>query len=265
MASLDSKVSKGKNKTGKGGGGGGGGGGGFTYVSTIAGRKNDSDLVRNQLKSVIRDANISKYMKNVESKQSAGHDYYLRARPPSGKLEVDHTFECQLLAASIINVETCHPILAQMDLSASRTNQPIVVRNFISPIFEVHNDHDSCINLKLVDKIFNIQKGHAVTNWLKEMKKSGGGASNEQSIGRALEDMFSKNKETSKDYYDGLVGKYEQELVNVQDPYCRALKEASPSESSVETKAGRAARELLDEVELQVENMFEALQVSKSR
>mmetsp|Transcript_12261 Transcript_12261/g.14804 ORF Transcript_12261/g.14804 Transcript_12261/m.14804 type:complete len:253 (+) Transcript_12261:55-813(+) len=252
MASLSSV--KGKAKAGK-----GAAASDLNIVTKIR-NVSDMDLLRASVKDIIRDGNISKKKDLVQTKQKCNHDYYLRDRPPSGKLEVDHTFECQLLTLSLINTKDVHQILAAINVNNSRTNQLDVVQNFMTPIYQIHNDTESSLNLKLLDEQLNILKGKAVTNWIKDAKK---GANNEESYARHLESIFTKSKVESVSKLGAkgcgtLANKFVKELSSIEQPYTSSVENANIN-ANVQDK--KKARTQFESVAEEVKAIFEALDI----
>jgi hypothetical protein len=245
--------------------------------------------VRQHLLKLVRDSNLNTKFKSregvdVELNDGLKHDYYLRSRATSRAaellansrqnwtIEVDHTFECQLLAFSMLNAKSCTKtggVLRNVDLTATRTHQPTVVRQFLDPIFAVHNDltalesGNACLNLRLLDKQLNVMKGQVVRGWIKDAY-----ANHEvDSFGRLLEHAFNKSEAVLYDKEDLglLVSKFERELHNLEENYATALEGALIAGGTGSAADGRAAEERAREVAEAVRDTFAALDLSSPR
>lgn len=267
-------------------------------------------LRRQRLLELVRDTNLSmKYQRDrrVDFDNGVKHDHYflrrtsarcLRAVATGGaavlaecgaedespftaataaprdnwKIEVDHTFECQLLAFSMLNAKSCVKtggVLSNLDLAATRTRQPVVVRQFLDPIFVVHNDElalkngEDCLNLRLLDEELNKMKGQAVKGWVKAANK---GPNHEvDSLGRLLESAFDRSEAVTRggDDLGHLVRSFERELKDLEDTYAQALEDATRGSIGAGSVADeRAVVARAEELAAAVRATFAALDLS---
>jgi hypothetical protein len=249
--------------------------------------------IQEHLGKLVRDGNLSTKYREFEGVERR-NDYYLRntterslsqsaqERDEAGKkLEVDHTYECQLLAFSILNAKSCTKtggVLGQIDLSATRTNQPITVQNFLNPIFAVHNDEtalkkgsgdaiEDCLNLRLLNSFVNKVKGSVVKKWINAAKQPGHEV---ESFGSLLQRGFEKNLNVRELGVDpgSLVTMFERELRDLEERFTAALEaglaaaDAGPPEKKNNAEH-RAKLVRAGEVAEAVAEMFGALDLSR--
>jgi hypothetical protein len=199
----------------------------------IRGATFDRDRLQKKLTELVRDSMVSTRRPRIAAAQPlvadgsrcrATHDYYLRALPPSKKLDVDHVFECQLAAFAIVNANETHEILAQItDIRLTRTNQPFVVQNLCTPLYDVHNDF---MNLRLLDKSVNVSKGAVFLDFVKELYQNG--RAGEDGIIRRMSRQF-RNSTWFLDLpasidVDVLAGRIGDEMANIEDRYTDAIR-----------------------------------------
>ena len=135
----------------------------------------DPGSVLTTLGHLVRDYNISKRRDEV-IKCLGIHSYYLRPRRTTSDDhpdEVDHTFECQMLAHAIFQTSDYHPILKQLDINTSSTSfkkQPSVVEGALKKLKNIQNcvDDPTLFNLKMLNKSLNITKGSVIKQWLND-------------------------------------------------------------------------------------------------
>ena len=230
------------------------------------------DMTRQKVLQLVRDRNLSKKAEDVRRENNGYHDYYLRSRGTERSVQVDHTLECQLLAFSIVNTESCHDVLNNVDVNEKtpRTGQPQVVQNLINPVFEIHNDFR---NLKRLDTQLNIKKGQAVKQWVKDAYKS----EYDESFGRILERAFEKGGEVTRwleePLHDlekpltlsGLVANLEHELAELENPYVEALQNAPSTKTKLAGSDLRRAEGRFQSLAEHVQATLEALDINKAR
>jgi len=230
------------------------------------------DMTRQKVLQLVRDGNLSKKAEDVRRENNGYHDYYLRSRGTERSVQVDHTLECQLLAFSIVNTESCHDVLNNVDVNEKtpRTGQPQVVQNFINPVFEIHNDFQ---NLKLLDTQLNIKKGQAVKQWVKDAYKS----EYDESFGRILKRAFEKGGEVTRWLEEplhnlekplnlsGLVANLEHELAKLESPYVEALQNAPSTKTKLAGSDLRRAEGRFQSLAEHVQATLEALDINKAR
>jgi len=230
------------------------------------------DMTRQKVLQLVRDRNLSKKAEDVRRENNGYHDYYLRSRGTERSVQVDHTLECQLLAFSIVNTESCHDVLNNIDVTEKtpRTGQPQVVQNLINPVFEIHNDFR---NLKRLDTQLNIKKGQAVKQWVKDAYKS----EYDESFGRILERAFEKGGEVTRwleePLHDlekpltlsGLVANLEHELAELENPYVEALQNAPSTKTKLAGSDLRRAEGRFQSLAEHVQATLEALDINKAR
>jgi hypothetical protein len=198
------------------------------------------------------------------------HDYYLRSRRPTTQIQVDHTFECQFLGLCIVNSEETHDVLRLIDLKPSRTHQPsAVVRNFFNPLYSVHNDLESCLNLRLLDSQLNQKKGAMGKSFVHDLYKARGSAASAAEDMRPFVRMLEEVFETSDAVKEGLVDagtlahRIEMELASIEDDYTRALEDIEPHASIAGAAERRRASERFAAVAEQGKMLFGALGITR--
>jgi hypothetical protein len=215
------------------------------------------------VKDLIRNGNISTKRDEVAQKTGGSHDYYLRARPPSGAIDVDHTFECQFLAHAIVQAPETHDVLRQISLSSTRTGQPMVVQGLIDPLYEIQNSSEGrCMNLKLLDKDTNIHKGAAGRNFIQ-------GFVDEEfpTFGSCLRDQFVHTTAVEKRMIsaDALVRKFESELLSIETAYVDAVMDAQVPAAITGAAERRRATARYEGVGEAVKTVYEVMGLNKSR
>lgn len=86
---------------------------------------------------------------------SSSHCYYLRSKRPS--VEVDHTFECQLMGHALVQTEAWYNLYKQegfIDRKISRTGG---LRQALDDVYHIQN---SILNLHMLDEGINKSKRH---------------------------------------------------------------------------------------------------------
>ena len=189
----------------------------------IRGAAFDRDDLHSLVKELVRDSNVSTRRAEIAAaqpgpEQRPTHDYYLRARPPSDALDVDHVVECQLAAFAVVNADETRRILAQVT-DASRTRQPVVVQNLCTPLYDVHN---APANLRLLDKKVNVSKGAVFKGFVKELYERG--AAGEEDVVRRMSRQFRNLDLPPAVDVDALAGSIGDEMARVEDAYAAAIR-----------------------------------------
>ena len=98
------------------------------------------------VQDLIRDKNLSSKVGIKDTiAESTGvkstHDYYLRRK--ANHIEVDHVFECQLLAHCIESESSVLRFLKKEGITTSSTvgGQSVAVKNFLQPIYDLSLIH----------------------------------------------------------------------------------------------------------------------------
>ena len=211
-------------------------------------------VLQSRLSDMLRDFNSRG--KKAELRQALGEGaYYTRARAHKPEhtptehahMEVDHTFECQMLAHAIVQTEAFHEggWLQAVELHLPRTQQPSgAVRSGLEGLYGVQNcvDDPTFFNLRLLDKSLNITKGGVVRNWL-EGRYAGGDS-------RALTGLRAGFRQSTAvrgrvitvEEGDELAGALQRAMAAVEAPYLdrlAALQERPPATAA--TLSERAA------------------------
>jgi len=131
---------------------------------------------RSILKDLVRDNAISASEERLQrllrrqQNRDAVTDAPFPDRAPDGggrrQHEVEHTFECQMMGHAVVCSDAMRPVLTNVDLGASLSRQPVVVRNRLQTIFNVQNGEP---NLTLVLHDTNVKKGGAVKSYLNRL------------------------------------------------------------------------------------------------
>ena len=194
----------------------------------------DLGTVLTTIGHLVRDDAISKRKEEVVQCHKA-HSYYLRPRkPPSGDHvdEVDHTFECQMLAHAIFQTPTYHPVLTQMDISTTSHNlkkQPFVVQGALEPLKSIQNcvDDPTLFNLRMMNKSLNITKGAVIKRWLDDRVKHSGAHLQEADLRNAYHKSASvQNGIIDIDEADRLARVLAKDLVIAEEAYVDRLGQA---------------------------------------
>eukprot|EP00035_Acanthoeca_spectabilis_P036546 m.40231 g.40231 ORF g.40231 m.40231 type:complete len:339 (+) comp8052_c0_seq1:64-1080(+) len=113
------------------------------------------DLVRT-LQDEVRDKNINHNMAvEVAKADAAGpsHCYYLRSRRPA--LDVDHTFECQLMGHALVQTESWHPLFKQEGFIDKKVSRLGLLGKALEDVHDVQNHVH---NLHMLDNGINRSK-----------------------------------------------------------------------------------------------------------
>ena len=146
---------------------------------------------RAYVKELLRDGAISQHKGfsdevNKYADRYPTHDHYLRSRATGcdKTFDIDHTFECQLIADCFLRTTALHPMLVNIDYKKSRTQQLegrnarlFVGSSFIDTVYDIQNgtkrfevlvadSRERTFNLTLMDPQLNRYKGHAVTTFI---------------------------------------------------------------------------------------------------
>jgi len=164
------------------------------------------------------------------------HDYYLRKPPPSGSVDVDHTFECQLLAFAIESAEPAHRLLASIGATDFTPNEPLSkqaegVKAAFRPLHAAHND---VRNLRLLDSSVNRSKGSVFKTCIALLvagrRAEAEGAKNVMGL---MVSHFCALKDDGggrlldPDAADGLAKLIGREILNVKGAYVAAIRAAA--------------------------------------
>ena len=160
-------------------------------VRVSAGNTPERMALHGKLGDLLRDGSISAKMQAVQQAWGAG-DYYLRntrarvLRPDTSteaqKLQVDHAFECQLLAHSLETTAEFRDVLRNVDVtvrSEALSRQPKAVENALAPLYATHNggaDY-SCFNLRALSADTNSKKGQCYKAYLNRQRAAESGTS----------------------------------------------------------------------------------------
>lgn len=227
LLSLQSEAAE-EGKTGR--GGGAEAEGHPRIVKVIRAALMNPRNVLTTLGHLVREDSISMRRDEVIEKHG-GHSYNLRPRKSTVSYhpdEVDHTFECQMLAHAIFQTPEYHPILRQLDINTSSHSfkeQTIVVKGALERLKEIQNcvGDVTLFNLKMLNKSINITKGSVIKRWLNDRV-----ASRKSQLQKALQDGFRKSTSVQKgiidtDEADELAAVLTQDLILVEGIYVERL------------------------------------------
>jgi hypothetical protein len=159
------------------------------------------------------------YLRHTEARATAlaSDDAYLK------QAQVDHTFECQLIAHAVVQCPDYREILRQFDFTTKNnliTQQGFVVQGALRPVYDIQNNtqETELFNLKLLSPALNITKRFAYTNFLKYVYDVRQGDYN---IRDDMERLLKKHVSTC----DAVVIRRSllAELACVEDPYVARL------------------------------------------
>ena len=198
----------------------------FRKIYGLTGGDHKFNEVRACVNDMVRDHNISTRRDDVAKQDGTvnTHDYFLRDRTPklTSSVEVDHTFECQLIAHCIMQTDELHPIIKQLNINITKTVQLEIVRGLLNPIYNIHNCTQSAdcgtFNLHLLEKTVNIKKGAAVADFLNRQYSTRPG----EMGGPVNFDHYYKNANAVVAHLitsEELAGRMESLLLDVEDPY----------------------------------------------
>jgi hypothetical protein len=148
-------------------------------------------------------------------------DVELKSRQTS--LQVDHTFECQLIAHAVVQCPDYTEILRQYDYTTKNnllSQQGFVVQGALKPVYDVQNNinEPELFNLKLLHPTLNTSKRFAYTNFLKHVYDVKRG---EYNLRQDMERLISKY--TSETDAATVTHALFNELNSVEDPYVTRL------------------------------------------
>jgi hypothetical protein len=136
-----------------------------------------------------RDDGITRRLDDVVKLHGAGDFYLTRARAAAAgagrldaqgrKLQVDHTWEVQLLAHCVAQTPAFFPVLSQIDCTTTSTalsGQPFAVQNALKPLYDTQNGGRTydCFNLRALTQEVNVKKGAVYKALLLEEAARGG-------------------------------------------------------------------------------------------
>ena len=146
--------------------------------------KSSQQDMRQRLDECLRDRAVRKRSLPILQETYGPSCYYLRhtdargvtlaQREGSASPQVDHTFECQLIAHAVVQCPDYTDILRQYD-PTTRGNlisqQGFVVQGALRPVYDVQNNcnEEVLFNLRLLHPSINATKRHAYTNFLKHV------------------------------------------------------------------------------------------------
>jgi hypothetical protein len=150
-------------------------------------------------------------------------------------MHVDHTFECQQLAHCIVQTEAFHEsnaiLLSTVDINVQSdvlSRQPIVVKNFLTPLYSVQNcsGDPTLFNLRLLDDSLNETKGQVVKSFISSRYDDA--THNREKYG--LRSYFRecaavKDGRFSKEDADDLASIISKDMSSISDIYCKRLEE----------------------------------------
>jgi len=214
--------------------------------------------VQRWLKDLVRDDNLSS-KDDVRAKITGAYggeedsDYYLRT--PSSKIEVDHVFECQLLAKSLFSAEEVKRFITRNGTTTATTigGQPVVVQNFLRPIYDAQNGQkgkhivDEPFNLRLLDKQLNIYKGKAYSAFLKSM---------DSGVKPAMQDSLLECSVLARADREEVCGRILSDLSSVQGMYDAHLDSIGDAYGA--STVGQHASKY-DEIRAEINNLYAAM------
>ena len=236
--------------------------------------KESQQQIRSSLHECLRDRAVRKRTLPLLQEKYGDSCYYLRhtearavalisQQEDSLSAEVDHTFECQLIAHAVVQCPDYAQILRQYDLTTRNdliTQQGFVVQSALRPIYSVQNNiHEpDLFNLRLLHPSINRTKRFAYTNFLKRVYDVRRGDYN---ISDDMERLLEKH--TSSEDAVLLCRSLLTELRNVEDPYVSCLQSGWDGENGVESGliSERSRQEIrLNSLAESVKLVFEDLQ-----
>ena len=160
-----------------------------TYVRVASGNNPERMALHAKLGDLLRDGGISAKMQAVQKAWGPG-DYYLRSTrarvqridTDAEKLQVDHSFECQLLAHSLETTAEFRDVLRNLDVtvrSEALSRQPMAVANALGPLYATHNGgaEYNCFNLRALSAEVNSKKGQCYRAFLNRQRAAEDGTS----------------------------------------------------------------------------------------
>ena len=215
---------------------------------------------RAYVKDLLRDGAISQHKGfsdevNKYADRYPTHDHYLRSRATGcdKKLDIDHTFECQLIADCFLRTKALHPMLVNIDYKKSRTQQLegrnarlFVGSSFIDTVYDIHNgtkrfgvhngtkrfgvllanSRERTFNLTLMDQKLNIYKGQAVTTFIDGQYSRSGEGGDKVDFAKYYKREVPFN-ESALDAAGKLAKETERILYHVTKKYIKHLKNSS--------------------------------------
>ena len=195
----------------------------------------DPGSVLTTLGHLVRDDAISKRRDEV-IKCHGTHSYYLRPRRTTlndHPDEVDHTFECQMLAHAIFQTLDYHSILTQLDIntcSHSMKSQAFVVQGALEKLKHIQNcvGDPTLFNLKMLHKSLNITKGSVIKHWLNDRLASQGSHLKKTDLRDAYRKSASvRDGIIDRDEADELAAILAKDLILVEGIYIERLGKAA--------------------------------------
>ena len=139
------------------------------------------------------------------------------------KIDVDHTFECQLMAHAVVQCPDYAEILRQYDTTTRHnliSQQGFVVQGALRPVYDIQNNisDSELFNLRLLNSTINTSKRFAFTNFLKHVYDVRRG---DYDLRVDMERLLKKH--TSEDNAELITKSLLQELSSVEDPFVTRL------------------------------------------
>ena len=161
------------------------------FHRVVPGQSAPAHALHSRLGHLLRDDGITRRLADVVKQHGSGDFYLTRARAASSsagvgqldangkKLQVDHTWEVQLLSHCVAQTPAFFPVLAQVDCNTSSTSlsgQPFAVQNALLPLYNTQNGGRdfACFNLRALTQEINVKKGAIYKSLLVEEAARGG-------------------------------------------------------------------------------------------
>ena len=230
------------------------------YYRYVKGHGRHPGLLHSTLVDIVRDqskaAAAFKRFKESAKGVNAAYDLRItrqRAERSTGgdtaALQIEHTWECQLLAHSIEQTEAFHDRLGNLNLTArSLAGQPSVVVNWLTPVVELHNGGGDCFNLREMDGVLNLKKRDACIALLRDERETEGNFESRDTFRNRLCTRF--EAVTDKDVAYGMASRVLSEVDHAARSFNKHLHDlVSPRGRSYEQKAVEAAGLLGETIE----------------
>jgi hypothetical protein len=211
-------------------------------------------FVEKKISHLVRDSNISSYREKILKVRGEDAFYtntrlglrtrsmaYAEALDPLNTvstrqlIHVDHTLECQQLAHCIVQTEAFHEnngiLLSSVDINVGSdvlSKQPVVVRNFLAPLYSVQNcsEDPTLFNLRLLDDSLNESKGQIVKNFISSRYNTLSKIEHVSGFRSGFRECAAvKDGRISREDADVLANILSKEMVQISDTYCNRLEE----------------------------------------
>ena len=152
------------------------------------------------------------------------------------KIDVDHTFECQLMAHAVVQCPDYAEILRQYDTTTRHnliSQQGFVVQGALRPVYDIQNNisDSELFNLRLLNSTINTSKRFAFTNFLKHVYDIRRG---DYDLRFDMERLIRKH--TSEDNAVIITKSLLYELSSVEDPFVTRLAQGFVSPTGVRNR-----------------------------